>query len=80
MMGAGNSLVDVAGYTLVQRAVPDEVLARVFGVLQFFVLSSLGIGGLLASGAHRRCSELEDALIVTGIFPAGARGPASGAP
>ena len=47
-MGVGNSLVDVAGFTLVQRAVPDEVLARVFGVLQFFVLSSLGIGGLLA--------------------------------
>ena len=27
---------------------PDEVLARVFGVLQFFLLTALGIGGVLA--------------------------------
>src|SRR5207302_3673644 len=30
LVGIGNTLVDVAGFTLVQRAVPDEVLARVF--------------------------------------------------
>ena len=48
IVGVGNSFVDVAGFTLVQRAVPDEVLARVFGVIQFTWLSSVGIGGVLA--------------------------------
>jgi MFS family permease len=67
VMGAGNSLVDVAGYTLVQRAVPDEVLARVFGVLQFFLLSALGIGGVLAP-VLSDLFGLENALIVSGLF------------
>ena len=32
LVGVGNTLVDVSGFTLVQRSVPDEILARVFGV------------------------------------------------
>lgn len=44
LMGIGSSLVDVAGLTLVQRAVPDDVLARVFGVIQMLWLASIGIG------------------------------------
>jgi MFS family permease len=67
IVGVGNSLVDVAGFTLVQRAVPDEVLARVFGVIQFTWLSSVGIGGLLAP-VLLDAFGIEDALIVTGIF------------
>jgi MFS family permease len=67
VMGAGNSLVDVAGYTLVQRAVPDDVLARVFGVLQFFLLSALGIGGVLAP-VLTSAFGLDKALIITGLF------------
>jgi MFS family permease len=67
VMGAGNSLVDVAGFTLVQRAVPDEVLARVFGVLQFFLLCALGIGGVLAP-VLTSAFGLDNALIITGLF------------
>ncbi|HEU0304329.1 MAG TPA: MFS transporter [Gaiellaceae bacterium] len=67
VVGIGNSLVDVAGFTLVQRAVPDEVLARVFGVIQFTWLSSVGIGGLLAP-VMIDAFEIEDALVITGIF------------
>ena len=79
IMGAGNSLVDVAGYTLVQRAVPDEVLARVFGVLQFFLLSALGIGGVLAPvlSDALRARERADHL---GAVPARARPAASAGP
>jgi MFS family permease len=47
VMGVGSSLVDVAGLTLVQRAVPDDVLARVFGVIQMLWLASIGIGAAL---------------------------------
>jgi MFS family permease len=47
-VGVGNSLIDVATFSLVQRAVPDEVLARVFGVIQTLWISTFGIGGLIA--------------------------------
>ena len=47
VMGIGSSLVDVAGLTLVQRAVPDDVLARVFGVIQMLWLASIGVGAAL---------------------------------
>jgi MFS family permease len=67
IVGIGNSLVDVAGFTLVQRAVPDEVLARVFGVIQFTWLSSVGIGGVLAP-VMIDAFGIEHALIVTGVF------------
>ena len=46
-MGVGSSLVDVAGLTLVQRSVPDDVLARVFGVIQMLWSASIGIGAAL---------------------------------
>jgi MFS family permease len=48
VVGAANSLVDVAGFTLVQRAVPDDVLARVFGIIQMLMLLSLGLGAIAA--------------------------------
>ncbi|MGH3078427.1 MAG: MFS transporter [Gaiellaceae bacterium] len=47
IVGAATSLVNVALFTLIQRAVPDEVLARVFGVIQFLWIATFGIGGLL---------------------------------
>jgi MFS family permease len=67
IIGVGNSLVDVAGFTLVQRAVPDDVLARVFGVIQFAWLSSVGIGGVLAPLLIDAVGTKE-ALIATGLF------------
>jgi hypothetical protein len=65
VLGFGNSFVDVAGFTLVQRAVPDEVLARVFGVIQMLWLGSVGIGGIVAPLLIDRLG-IESALIVTG--------------
>jgi MFS family permease len=67
LLGIGISLVDVSGLTLVQRAVPDEVMARVFGVIQMLWLASLGIGAaivpLLIDWLGR-----EGALIAAGVF------------
>lgn len=48
IVGIGNTLVDVAGDTLLQRTAPDEVLARVFGVLESLVLAAVGIGAIVA--------------------------------
>ena len=70
LMGIGNTFVDVAGLTLVQRAVPDEVLARVFGVIQMLWLASMGIGAALAPVLISWLG-VEGALIAAGaILPA----------
>ena len=48
-VGVGNSLIDLAGFTLLARLAPDEVLARVFGVLESLVVLSVGVGAVVAS-------------------------------
>jgi MFS family permease len=65
VLGIGNSLVDVAAFTLVQRAVPDEVLARVFGIIQMLWLASVGVGAAVAPLLIDSLG-IEGALIATG--------------
>lgn len=48
-VGVGNALIDVAGFTLIGRMAPDEVLARVFGVLESLVTVCIGLGAVVAS-------------------------------
>jgi MFS family permease len=48
LLGVGNTLVDVSGLTLLQRTAPEEVLGRVFGVLESLVVGTLGLGAILA--------------------------------
>lgn len=67
VMGIGNAFVDVSGLTLVQRTVPDEVLARVFGVIQMLWMASMGIGAALAP-ALISWLGLETALVGVGLF------------
>jgi MFS family permease len=50
IVGVGNTMVDVAGLTLVQRTAPDVVRARVFGVLESVFLGTIGIGAIVAPG------------------------------
>jgi MFS family permease len=45
--GISLALVDVAGRTLLQRIVPDEVLAGVFGLVEGFAMAGLAIGSIL---------------------------------
>jgi MFS family permease len=66
VIGLGNSLVDVSGLTLVQRAVPDDVLARVFGVIQMLWLGSIGIGAAFAP-ALIDWLGIEGALVAAGL-------------
>ena len=46
--GIGTTIVDVAGLTLLQRSVPNEVLTRVMGVVQSVFVGTLGLGAILA--------------------------------
>jgi predicted MFS family arabinose efflux permease len=48
VFGIGNTLVDVSAVTLMQRAVRDEVLGRVFGALESLLVANLAVGALLA--------------------------------
>ncbi|HWM74068.1 MAG TPA: MFS transporter, partial [Nocardioides sp.] len=48
-VGVGNSLIDLGGFTLMARLAADEVLARVFGVLESLVALSIGVGAIVAS-------------------------------
>jgi MFS family permease len=48
IVGIGNTVVDVAALTLLQRTVPDEVLTRVFGVIQSVFIGTVGLGAIVA--------------------------------
>jgi MFS family permease len=47
IMGLGNSLVDINAFTIVQRAVPDAVMGRVFGALESALIAAMALGALL---------------------------------
>jgi MFS family permease len=66
-VGLANTVVDVAGFTLLQRAVPDEVLARVFGTLESIFLGTAALGALIASALVEGLG-IDGALVVTGAF------------
>jgi MFS family permease len=67
VVGLGNTLVDVSAFTLLQRAVPDEVLARVFGAVQALWVGGIGIGAILAPLLIAALG-IRGALIVTGAM------------
>ena len=67
LSGAGKAFFDVAGRTLLQRTVPDEVLARVFGLQEALMTAALAVG---AATAPLLVSWLgiSGALVVTGAL------------
>ena len=65
VFGIGNTLVDVSGVTLLQRAVPDEVLGRVFGALQGILVLGLAAGALIAP-VLLHVTSIRVSLIVVG--------------
>jgi MFS family permease len=67
IVGIGNTIVDVSGSTLLQRAAPEEVLARVFGVLGSMFLLANAAGALVAPVLLSLLGT-RGALIVAGAF------------
>ena len=45
--GVGLTVMDVSGRTILQRGVRDEVLARVFGILEGLAMVALAVGSIL---------------------------------
>jgi MFS family permease len=66
-VGIGNSLIDLTGFTLLARLAADEVLARVFGVLESLVVLSIGVGAILASVLVERAG-VRAALVSIGLL------------
>ena len=67
LVGLGNSIVDINALTIMQRAVPNDVLARVLGVLEGVLIGALGVGGLLAP-VLIHFAGIRWALILTGLL------------
>jgi MFS family permease len=65
-IGIGNTLVDVSGTTLLQRLAANEVLARVFGVLETLFLVTVGVGAILAPDLIAGLG-VRGAMVATGL-------------
>jgi MFS family permease len=48
IVGAANSVEDVAVFTLLQRIVPDELLTRVLGVVWGLAMGAVAVGSIIA--------------------------------
>ena len=66
VLGLGNAVLDVAGFTIMQRSVPNAVRGRVFGVLESGVMLGTGIGSALAP-LLLALLDIRGALIATGL-------------
>jgi MFS family permease len=66
VLGIGNAVLDVSGFTLLQRTVPNAVQGRVFGMLESLVALTVGIGSALAPVVVSLLG-VRGALMVTGV-------------
>ena len=67
LVGVGNSLEDVGGFTLLQRIISDDVLARVLGVVWGLAMAGVAVGSVLGPplvGA----AGIRGAAAATGLF------------
>ena len=65
--GAGRSVGDVSGRTLLQRVSPNDVLSRVFGVLEGLTMLAL-VTGSVGAAVLIETSGVQTALVVVGAF------------
>jgi len=66
-IGFANTIADVASMTLFQRYTDEEVMARVFGVVEALLVGAMALGAL-AAPALINLFGAETALIVTGAM------------
>jgi hypothetical protein len=67
VIGLSNTLLDVAGLTLLQRSIPEHVLGRVFGILESVLYGGAFLGALLGP-LLVHVFGLTTALVVTGLL------------
>lgn len=67
VLGLGNAVLDVAGFTIMQRSVPNAARGRIFGVLESGVMLGTGIGSALAP-LLLALLDVRGALVATGLL------------
>ena len=68
--GLGNSVADVAGRTLLQRTAREDVLARVFGVLEGVSMAALAVGSIAVPALVAVLDPETTLLVVGAVLPA----------
>jgi MFS family permease len=69
VVGAANSIEDVAVFTLMQRIVPDELLTRVLGVLWGLAMGAVALGSLAAPAIVHWVGAKGAFAVVGGVLP-----------
>ena len=69
VVGAANSVEDVAAFTLLQRIVPDDVLTRVLGVLWGLAMGGVAVGSICAPAVVSAIGPRPAFLVVGAILP-----------
>ena len=67
LVGVGNSLEDVGGFSLLQRIIHDEVLARVLGVMWGMAMAGVAIGSVVGPPLVD-AAGIRGAAAATGLF------------
>ncbi|HEY3612156.1 MAG TPA: MFS transporter [Gaiellales bacterium] len=69
VVGAANSVVDVSGFTLLQRTVPDDVLNRVLGVTWGLAMGTAAIGSFVAPAILGLIGVKPAFLVIGALLP-----------
>jgi MFS family permease len=69
VVGAANSVEDVAVFTLLQRIVPDDVLTRVLGIVWGLAMGAIAVGSVAATGIVALVGSRAAFVVVGAILP-----------
>jgi MFS family permease len=69
VVGAANSVEDVAVFTLLQRLVPDDVLTRVLGVVWGLAMGAVALGSIAAPALVKALGPRVAFAVVGAILP-----------
>ncbi len=67
VVGASNAILDVAGFTLLQRTIPNDVRASVMGLFEGYIAATAGLGGI-AAPLLLEVLGVQGAFVVTGAI------------
>ena len=72
LSGLGNSVLDIAGFTVMQESADTRVLGRIFGLFELVVIVTVGVGWLLAPALLAAVDTRRALLAVGAVLPVAA--------